>query len=297
MKRIKLYLPEAKGEIIVGIPDTPEEAIKLYENKWILFSDMLAQNVPFYYFIHTVISTNRDLNKGFIAVKGNKICMLPLVRTALENTLLVYAAFILKDMGGKLDTFTKRYIEGKKISTITISLPPEVYNQFIKNPDEVAATKSKEVPLTNANLSRLLDASFDGIRSIYLECCSNIHPTKEQLKHYLESTGYIGDRCEYTEAITTPEEIDSITNWLNEVNTAMLVLLERWQWCYHHTAFNSEVNGTKEIKEEVNKALPLEKQPVEELIANAKGIIESTSSNELKGILSDFINKKDRTIK
>lgn len=66
---------------------------------------------------------------------------------------------------------------------------------------------------------------------------------------------------------------------------------------YHHLPFNSEVNGTKEVVDDVNEILPLEEQLEKELIANVEQMIESTSSESLKELLSDFIKqKKDTTI-
>ena len=47
-----------------------------------------------------------------------------------------------------------------------------------------------------------------------------------------------------------------------------------------------------EVKNDVNEILPLEVQSEEELIANVEQMIESTSSESLKGFLADYINKK-----
>ena len=272
-----------------------EKDIKRYELYWILFSDMLTQNAPLYYFIHTIISTNRDLNKGLLKVLDSKVCVLPIIRTALENMLICYQAYILKDT--KLDTFTRRYVNGQKLSAITISLPPELYNKAIKHPEEKDATGSTEVQLTNSTLTKLVSLSSPSIRNIYLECCANIHPTREQYLYSISQTGYIGDKSEYPELTLSDENKDKYLGWMIEVNELMLSLLESWTKYYHHLPFNPEVNGTKEVVDDVNEILPLEEQSEEELIANVEQMIESTSSESLKELLSDFIKqKKDTTI-
>lgn len=289
MKELSVYIPRLKDSITVPSPETLEEAVKLLETQWLLFSDMLAENVPFYYFIHTIISTVRDLDNGLMKVMGSKVCMLPLIRTALENTLMCYGAYLLKD-STKLDTFTKRYLEGRKVSLISISLPPEKYNQ-IKHPDKPEVTTNTEVELTNANLSKLMDLSFSGVRNIYLECCGNIHPTKEQIQYYIRSIGYVGemDGKGYREAELSPEDVDKYTGWMIAINDALLALLNLWLWCYHHIPFNPDNNGTKEIVDMVNAEIPLPKQSPEEIIDGLEKILANTSDSMLKEALQKVL--------
>lgn len=57
IKQIEINLD---GTFTLPIPETPKETIQ--RCMWLLFCDMLARNATFYYFIYTIISTNRDLN-------------------------------------------------------------------------------------------------------------------------------------------------------------------------------------------------------------------------------------------
>ena len=88
------------------------------------------------------------------------------------------------------------------------------------------------------------------------------------------------------------ENKDKYLGWMIEVNKLMLALLESWGKCYYHLPFNPEVNGTKEVINDVNEILPLEVISEEELIANIEQIIEITSDESVKEFLVDYINKK-----
>lgn len=209
---------------------------------------------------------------------------------------MCFASYLIKDMGTKLDTFTKRYLEGNKPNNVTISLSPEKYNRFLKADDEKEATGSMEVKLTNTNLCSLLEEYITGIRQIYKECCNNIHPTKEQIRHYIKSTGYIGDKMKYEEATVSPDEAEKYDGWILVINIATLTLLEKWLRCYHHIPFNPEANGTDIIAQMVQEEIPLQKQSPEEIIEGFEKMIASTTDDRLKEVLQMGIEAQKKKL-